>query len=99
MEIKAIEGSQVLSVLRRYEDDRTCSLFNFGNRPVRVKIFIENGYWEKLLDSSSDEWNGPGSSMPESIQSTGSEISLELNSHSFVLYRLLDRKGLGSEEA
>ncbi len=97
-EIEAIEGSHAVSVFRRYEDDRTYSIFNFDNRPAKVKIFIENGYWEKLLDSSSDKWNGPGGSTPKYIRSSGSEISLELNSHSFILYRLLDRKGLGVEE-
>ena len=99
MEIKAIEGSHVVSVLRRYEDDRACSIFNFDNRPVRIKIHIENGYWKKLLDSSSEEWNGPGSAMPEFIQSIGSDISIDLNSHSFLLYRSSAGKGLDAEEA
>jgi maltooligosyltrehalose trehalohydrolase len=99
MEVKAIESSHVVSVLRRYEDDRTCSIFNFDKRPVRVKILIQNGYWKKLLDSSSEEWNGPGSAVQESIQSIGSEISIDLNSHSFLLYRSSAGKGLGPEEA
>jgi maltooligosyltrehalose trehalohydrolase len=99
MEVKVIEGSHAVSVLRRYEDDRTCSIFNFDSRPVGVKIFIENGYWKKLLDSSSEEWNGPGSSMPQSIQSIGSEISIDLNPHSFLLYRSSAGKGLSLEGA
>jgi maltooligosyltrehalose trehalohydrolase len=99
MEVKVIEGSHAVSVLRRYEDDRTCSIFNFDSRPVGVKIFIENGDWKKLLDSSSEEWNGPGSSMPQSIQSIGSEISIDLNPHSFLLYRSSAGKGLSLEGA
>jgi maltooligosyltrehalose trehalohydrolase len=59
MEVKSIERSHVVSVLRRYEDDRACSIFNFDNRPVRVKILIENGI-EEIIGSSSG--NGmPGS--------------------------------------
>jgi maltooligosyltrehalose trehalohydrolase len=87
IEIQAIEEKQVLLMLRRYGLDRVFSIFNFSGSLTEVKAFFQTGRWRKVLDSSSNEWGGAGSSTPKSIRSDGFDVSLELNPYSFVLYR------------
>jgi hypothetical protein len=74
-------------MLRRYGLDRVFSIFNFSGSLTEVKAFFQTGRWRKVLDSSSNEWGGAGSSTPKSIRSDGFDVSLELNPYSFVLYR------------
>jgi maltooligosyltrehalose trehalohydrolase len=99
MEVKAYEETPALVIQRRSREDQVCGVFNFSENSAEVKVLVEKGVWQKVFDSSSNEWDGPGGSMPESIQSSGSEIPVELNSHSFLLYRSSAGKGSGPEEA
>ena len=87
MEIQTSAEKLSLIMLRRYEKDRVCGLFNFLEKPQRINISVERGIWQKIFDSSSMKWGGPGCSTPESIQSVGSEVDLDMGAHSFVLYR------------
>jgi hypothetical protein len=87
LEIQAIEEKQVLFMLRSYGLDRVFSIFNFSGSLTEIRAFFQTGHWRKVLDSSSTEWSGSGSSTPKSIQSDGFDVSLELNPFSFVLYR------------
>jgi hypothetical protein len=98
MEVKAYEETPALVIQRRSGEDQVCGVFNFSENSAEVKVLIEKGIWQKVFDSSSNEWDGPGGSTPEYIQFGGSEISIKINSHSFVLYRSSDRKGSGVEE-
>jgi maltooligosyltrehalose trehalohydrolase len=87
MEIKKLAEKPTLFMLRRYEKDRVCGLFNFWEKPQEINISIEQGVWEKVFDSSDVEWGGPGSSASESIQSNGREFYFPMGAYSFVLYR------------
>jgi maltooligosyltrehalose trehalohydrolase len=89
MKIVTLQGKKTLFVKRQYGRDQTFTLFNFEKRPVEFKPFISKGHWEKSLDSSSKEWDGLGESVPDEIQSDGSEVSLRLQPYHFVLYRQL----------
>jgi maltooligosyltrehalose trehalohydrolase len=91
-EIRAFSGSDV--VLMKCEDDldRATCIFNFSGKDIEIEPLMDRGFWQRVLDSSSSEWGGPGSPAPESIQSIGSNVSLKLNSYSFVLYRCLDKR-------
>ncbi len=92
MEVKTYKEIPALMIRRRYGEDQICSFFNFSERPAGVKILIEKGVWQKVFDSSSNEWEGPGSSLPESIQSDGSEVFLSLEAYGFLLYRRVKEK-------
>jgi maltooligosyltrehalose trehalohydrolase len=87
IEVEAYEEIPALMIRRRYGEDQICGFFNFSETPKGVKILIEKGDWQKVFDSSSNQWEGPGSSLPESIQSNGSEVYLSLEAYGFVLYR------------
>ncbi len=92
MEAQVFGEALTLMMMRRSGEDRICSIFNFSENPVEVDTFIEKGLWQKMLDSSSKEWEGTGSSLPESFRSAGEEVSFKMNSLSFALYRRLYEK-------
>jgi len=87
MEVEANKERLLLVVRRRYREDRVCGIFNFCEEPTQCSLLIAKGLWHRLLDSSSSEWGGLGSTLPESIPSHGSEVRLGLQGYSFVLYR------------
>ncbi len=89
MEVRSDEEARTLIMRRRYGEDRICGIFNFSRNPVEVNIFMEQGQWERVFDSSSHEWAGPGSSLSESFQSSGLELPFKINSFSFALYQRL----------
>jgi maltooligosyltrehalose trehalohydrolase len=92
MEIKTCEEAATLTMRRRYGEDRVFGIFNFSDKPAEALIFVEQGLWQKLLDSSSNRWEGPGSSLPESFPSNGAELPFKVDAFSFVLYRRLNGK-------
>jgi maltooligosyltrehalose trehalohydrolase len=92
MEVRSCDEARTLIIRRTRGEDRICGIFNFSEDPVEVNIFLEQGRWQKLLDSSSKEWEGPGSSSPESFRSSGAEVPFKINSLSFALYHRLDEK-------
>jgi maltooligosyltrehalose trehalohydrolase len=87
MEIKTGAEKLTLFMLRKFKKDRAFCLFNFYEKPQRISFLISQGFWQKIFDSSSMKWGGPGCSTPESIQSVGSEVYFDMGAHSFVLYR------------
>jgi maltooligosyltrehalose trehalohydrolase len=87
MEVEICEESPLLVMRRRYGEDRVCGIFNFFGKPAEGRLLMEKGIWQRALDSSSNEWGGPGSSLPESIPSHGSEVRMSLRGYSFALYR------------
>jgi maltooligosyltrehalose trehalohydrolase len=85
MEIHLLEGTETILMKREYGEDPMVCIFNFDCRPVKVRAFFGKGWWQEILDSSSEVWSGP-CIRPESIQS-GPEVICDLNAFSFVLYR------------
>ncbi len=92
MDVEICKESALLVMRRRYEEDRACGIFNFSEKPMEERVLMEKGIWQRLVDSSSSKWDGPGSSLPDSILSNGLEVQLRLQGHSFVLYRRLSEK-------
>ncbi len=92
MEVKALEKSDTIFMKREYNRGRVICIFNFSDKGIEIEPFIEKGLWQMVSDSSSIEWGGLGSSVPESIQSHGSEVCLSLQAYSFVLYRQLNEE-------
>ncbi len=92
MEVTALEEASALMMRREYREDRIACTFNFSERPVEVELFLDRGRWQKILDSSSSEWEGPGSPLPEFLRSSGAEVLFKVNSFSFVLYHQVKEK-------
>jgi maltooligosyltrehalose trehalohydrolase len=87
IEIKAFEKEKVIVIKRKCEGDRTICVFNFNDKPIKVETAVEEGTWEKVFASASDEWSGMGALVPESILSSGSELIFILDAYAFAIYR------------
>ncbi|MBI4595351.1 MAG: malto-oligosyltrehalose trehalohydrolase [Candidatus Tectomicrobia bacterium] len=82
-EVWGLEKDQII-VMRRWEDDNHLFiLFNFSSQGKKLTIPLPEGRWKKRLDSSEKIWDGPGSPIPERIDS-GDEIMVR--GHSFAMF-------------
>jgi maltooligosyltrehalose trehalohydrolase len=60
-------------------------VFQTATQEVRRRWPIPVGQWSRLIDSSAERWQGPGSTTPERLESHG-EAELHLPGRSFVAY-------------
>jgi len=88
MEARLFEGTKAIRVKREHGGDRVVCFFNFDSRPVNVSPSLGDGLWQRILESASERWGGPGGTgWPEFIRSGGPETSFNLGAYGFVLYR------------
>jgi maltooligosyltrehalose trehalohydrolase len=58
--------------MRRWDDQEDAHvflIFNLNESDLEIDSQFPDGRWKKLLDSSEEKWNGPGSLIPEIIES------------------------------
>lgn len=75
MEVLGMEEARAV-LLRRWSADggsQVVSVFSFSRDDVMMKPPIPEGRWNKLIDSAEVEWNGPGTFLPNSLE-TGDEV-------------------------
>ncbi|HSF15454.1 MAG TPA: malto-oligosyltrehalose trehalohydrolase [Vicinamibacteria bacterium] len=77
------EGRKVLLTQR---DRRVWMVFHFGKERIPLVVPLPKGRWVKAFDSSEAKWRGPGSELPETLDSKG-EAELSLPGRSFAVYR------------
>lgn len=77
------EGEKIVFVRRWKDSCHIFLIFNFNSADVKLVPSIPNGGWSKILDSSEKIWNGPGSLLPDELNS-GEEIIVR--GQSFVMY-------------
>jgi maltooligosyltrehalose trehalohydrolase len=85
--IEAFEKEKAILMKREVGEDRTIVLFNFNDKSVRIETTIEKGIWQRIVASASEEWGGMGSVTPDAVPSSGSQVSIPLDSYCLVLYR------------
>ena len=78
-------------LLRRWSDDEQLfACFNFGKNPAHLSLPLPHDVWKKVLNSRDHRWAGPGSSLPDCLQSAENQ-SVSIEPFSFALYRSDDR--------
>ncbi|MGD1703295.1 alpha amylase C-terminal domain-containing protein [Dapis sp. BLCC M229] len=71
-------------MLHRWEEKSSVlSLMNFEKESVTFECKIPQGNWQKLLNSSDQEWMGNGAALPEKLLS-GQNVTI--NPLSFAVY-------------
>ncbi len=80
----ALEDEKVLLLHRWCEGDQVFCLLNFSQVERSLTPTIPIGNWQKVLDSASEKWLGPGPVMPETLQ-VGQSIAI--GASSFALYQ------------
>ena len=59
-------------------------------RALSVTLALPEGRWVKVLDSSSGQWGGHGENAPESLDSSGFDLSIDLDPYGFALYHTME---------
>ncbi len=71
-EVTLLKDKNVLFVRRWDGDDAVCIAFSFNDADVSVTLPLPGGRWIKRLDAADSQWGGPGSEVPETVESRGS---------------------------
>lgn len=87
MEVRGFEDARLLYLRRWFGDDEVFCIFNFSESRADIRLEPNEGIWEKVIDSSSDEWDGCGAVAGNTLKTGSFEIRLHINPGSLVLYR------------
>jgi maltooligosyltrehalose trehalohydrolase len=83
LDVVGLEDEKLL-LMRRWQDgSEVFSVFNFNDVDARLAAPLTAGVWKKILDSSENIWNGPGTLLPDRI-TQGEEMAVK--SQSLSLY-------------
>jgi maltooligosyltrehalose trehalohydrolase len=81
-------GTRVIFLERAFQKDQVICLFNFDSSSAEIKLSPHEGRWGRILDGSSEEWGGPGGSLPEFVN-LGQPNPMPLNGYGVAVYRRL----------
>jgi maltooligosyltrehalose trehalohydrolase len=70
-EVTAFPCENALLVRRWSGASEIFAVFNFNLRPVQLSLPVPAGNWQKQLDSAESRWQGEGSKVPDSADSSG----------------------------
>ncbi|MDD2388972.1 MAG: malto-oligosyltrehalose trehalohydrolase [Desulfobacterales bacterium] len=87
MTVTANENRHTLTVHRWNGSSHALLLYHFNSEPAEFEIRGIPGQWDKRLDSTELQWNGPGSTIPPQILSEGL-ITLTSAPHAVLLFTL-----------
>ena len=90
MEVLGFDEDCVLWVCYRSSPREAVLVMHFNRGACSVPLPVPAGTWHRALDSAEKCWSGPGSTVPESIESGGA-CTLSLSGESAVV--LLSTKG------
>jgi len=85
MDVHCSEPNRILAVRRWDRSGETLAFFHFGVETVPPTLSLPKGRWKRLLDSSEECWDGPGSSSPQVLESTGA-LDLDLPPWGVILF-------------
>jgi maltooligosyltrehalose trehalohydrolase len=88
MEVIGLSHQKVLVFRRHTEHNAVVCIFSFSNTQELVTLDLAHGTWEKLLDSSTHHWRGPGEAAPASLVVTDAEpaSAITVNPFSLLVY-------------
>ncbi|MBW3541152.1 MAG: malto-oligosyltrehalose trehalohydrolase [Planctomycetes bacterium] len=84
-EMFSLDKARLFGCIRRTEVNRTVAIYHFGHTDQAVSVPVPKGRWRKVLDSAEDRWQGPGSSLPVELESSG-EVALSPAPRSAAVY-------------
>jgi maltooligosyltrehalose trehalohydrolase len=85
LDVWGLEKEKVV-FMRRWDEKvnaQVFSIFNLNEASLEIHNQFPKGSWKKLLDSSEEKWNGPGSLTPELI---GSEDEVAIRGYGLSLF-------------
>lgn len=77
------EKEKIVKMRRWKEESQVFCVFNFSSQKTKVSVSFPAGNWQRLIDSSESIWSGPGSIIPQELDS---DRFISINAFSFVLF-------------
>ena len=68
---EVLPNGKLLLLSRHADDCRLQILLNFNREATSVPLAMQSGRWRKLLDSADSQWQGPGSDLPDVVDTGG----------------------------
>ena len=69
LEVYGHETRKIMTLRRWHDAEEALAVFHFGMDPVSVDLPLPQGRWHKALDASDTHWLGPGTSLPDELDS------------------------------
>jgi len=85
-DVAADHEHRMLLVRRRAGSDEAFLIFSFSRQQMTAPLPLPAGRWKKIMDSADQRWLGPGSLLPEEIESNG-RIELPVRPHGFAVFQ------------
>src|SRR3990172_2421211 len=83
LEVCGMEDEKLL-LMRRWDGERhVYCVFNFSEEEATLKAPMSEGKWERVFDSSEEEWDGPGSLLQKEIRGVD---SITIRGHAFAVF-------------
>lgn len=85
LDARVMDGGHVVMMKRGFKGEAWLALFNFSATESWVSVSFMSEGWQKILDSSSTSWGGPGEQAPILIHGLRKDVTL--TGYSAVLYK------------
>ena len=85
LDVVADPDHRVLFVRRRIRFDEVFLIFGFSEQQKTMPSPLPAGRWKKILDAAEQRWLGPGSLVPEVIESNG-RFEMPVMPHAVLLF-------------
>jgi len=82
------DGAGVLAVKRRSSGAECLLIFRFAAGSARFAPPLDAGTWRRVLDTAEERWDGPGATVPETLEA-GAKPSIELGAWAGVMLERL----------
>jgi maltooligosyltrehalose trehalohydrolase len=69
MDVQSYSSHKLLQVRYSAAGDEMLVLFSFADQPAPCSIDLPGGRWQKALESAAKRWGGPGSTLPDTLES------------------------------
>ncbi|MFH1874152.1 MAG: malto-oligosyltrehalose trehalohydrolase [Pseudomonadota bacterium] len=80
-----VEEQNVVFLHKQYQTEQVICVMNFSEQNQNIELKLENGHWQKILDSADIIWEGPGSQCPTKLNKSS---FINISGLSFVVYKL-----------
>ncbi len=69
LQIKSDEATKMLFIHRWWEESNVFYVMHLDDNPTEFTLDLPAGRWHKILDGSDNRWDGPGSDLPDHMDS------------------------------
>jgi maltooligosyltrehalose trehalohydrolase len=85
MDVVSFADEHILEVRRWSGNSEVLAIFSFNDRAVRLAQSLPHGLWRKQLDSAEPRWMGPGTTVPD-VMDSATRLPLTVQPHSVLLF-------------